>query len=213
MIVDEQLLLDSLAFWLAEYAHKYGKKLFVTNNKGTRQDQLVSYLCKEATKFHSAKTYNYQHPPSSNTDGFAECHIYASQENGIVVGSIDRTYGLYYREYNKIGAGIADVFPLFDIEYSEIVQLYEFLWKGKFKYDDPPGYQMIEFCNYAEVTYGIITDEQPPHTHRRWPYFTQGQKEFIAIVHQREKKTRHKILNRPYYLISNKAHLCTRSAP
>ncbi len=212
MIVNEGLLIEHLAKWLADYAKQYGKAVFVTNNKGSRQDAIVTHLCIEATKIHSGlKKHNYLHPPTSNTEGFAECHYYASEHNGLIVGPIDRTYGLYYRDYSKIGSALADIFPLFDLEYSEIVQLYKFLWNDEYKYNDPPGFQMIEFCNNAERTYGIITSENPPHTHSRWPYFTQEQKKWIAIVHQREKRTRHKIITRPYYHISNELQLCRRN--
>jgi hypothetical protein len=205
MIVDELVLIEYISKWLASYAKQSGRSLFVLNNSEARANQVVAELCHKATRIHGGlRSYICY-------GGFVECYHYADANNGVIVGSIDRTLGRYYRGYSKLGEGLADVQPLFDLEYSEIIQIYKFL-KDKYEGTDPEGHEMIEFCNNAERTYGIITDEKSPHLHSRWPYFTEEQKKWIGIIHQREKKTRHKALNRPFPNISDNPNLCKRNA-
>jgi hypothetical protein len=142
-----------------------------------------------------------------------------AEGNGLVVGSVDRTFGLYYRSYGKRSDGSADVFPLFDLEYLEIESITETIWpkidrweESKFstyRYQSPA--EDIEYANEAEAQYGIITSETPPNQHPRWPYLIGHQKAIIALVWQREKLTRHKMINRPYPILSDKSHLIKRA--
>jgi hypothetical protein len=232
MIVDEKLLVEYLAKWLADYAYRAGRATFVVANRGTREDWVVDQLCHEATKvIGGLKTNIRMVIDSERTDAeiLMSCHEYADDHNGIVVGSIERTFGLYWRGYQKMGDALADIFPLYDISYSEIIQLYDSMdldeFDGIYPIPGAAGYgmypipgadshkshKMVEFCNNAEALYGIITREDPPHTHKRWPYFTQEQKKWIALTHQREKKTRHKVLTKPYPVVSDKPQLCRRN--
>lgn len=209
MIVNDQLMIQYLANWLAMYAKNNGKSVFVVNKRShNRSDDLVLHLCNEGTKvFGGLKTEIYE--GRNDSASFIECLQIANKSNGIVVGSVSRTFGLYHRSFDKLTDGLADVYPLFDLEYSEIVELTK---DNIEEYHDFEDYKMVEFCNSAELIYGIITDIVAPSRHARWPYFTQEQKKWIGIVHQREKKTRHKKITKPFTSVSDKPNLCRRVA-
>lgn len=201
MIVNDSLLINYLSGWLSGYAFESGKTKFVIVDTGSRSDVLTHHICSEATKHHGG--FGVLSIPS-----FGE---YIEDNESLLVGSIDNTFGLYYRSFGKRREALADIFPLFDLLYSEIVQVTDSLSLSDHFPQDPPDYEMIEFCNRAESLYSIITYSKPPHMHNRWPYFTSTQKKWIAIAHQREKKTRHKAITKPYPVISDKDNLCKRN--
>lgn len=213
MITDEKAVIKFIAEWLASYTKQAGITMVIANDRGVSlaADAVTIHLCREAAreisglKVHVNKVDLYR---DTDTTSFMWCVKYASEHNGIVVGPTDKTYGLYTRGFDKHGEALADIFPLFDLELSDVDKLYKSMKiDGKLKY--PDGYQSIEFCNEAEEKYGIITRDDPPHTHPRWAYFTTEQKRSIALVHQREKKTRHKKMTKPYPIIP--ASLCKRT--
>lgn len=200
MIVNEDLLIKYISNWLADYVKQYDCNSFVLVKN--EKNNLLEYICREATKIYGGLKI------IKDCDNYISANNIATENKGIIIGSIDRTNGLYYRGYNKMGELLADIFPLFDIEYSEIVQVSK---KLCLEYPTFTDSALLEFCNEAESLYNIITMDNPPHTHERWPYFTHDQKQWIGIVHQREKKTRHKKLTRPFPIISDKPHICRRS--
>ncbi len=203
MITNENLLVQYLAKWLIDYIDECGRKTFVIVDHGTRQGDLVKLICSEATKIKGG--FKVRVCDTNHIDA----HKISNDTFGIVVGLIDRTTGLYYRGYSKLEDGLADIFPLFALEYSEIVQMTNKLFPDR-EYDDFVDHKMIEFCNKANALYGIITDEQMPNKNGRWPYFLTEQKKWLGLVHQREKATRHKAITKPYPEIPEM--LCRRSA-
>ena len=229
MITNQTLLIEHLAKWLAEYAKAAGRSVFVVGFDGTRSDALLLHICSNATENYGGfsthalsfptssleikKVFNgmvtYSIGPNSPSYYYLQCHEIA-QENGIIVGPVDRTFGLYYRSYGKRAEGSADIFPLFDLEYSEIVEITDSLWPGLWPAISLDTVHDIEFCNEAEAMFGIITREASPHLHPRWPYFIHTQKTILAKTHQREKLTRHKMLNKPYPVLADKPQLCRR---
>jgi len=228
MIINQDLLIEHLSKWLAEYAKAAGRSVFVVGFDGTRSDALLLHICSQATEnYGGLATHALSFPTSTikirqvfngmvtysidSSPGYCylQCHEIA-HDRGIVVGPVDRTFGLYYRSYGKRAAGSADIFPLFDLEYSEIVEITDSLWPGLWPAESTDIISDIEFCNEAEAMFGIITCEEPPHRHARWPYFIHTQKAVIAKIHQREKQTRHKKLDRPYPILSDKPQLCRR---
>jgi hypothetical protein len=197
MITNENLLVQYLAKWLFEYIDKCGRQTFVVVDNGSRQSDLVKLICSEATKIKGG--FKVMVCDTNHIDA----HKISDATLGIVVGFLDRTTGLYYRGYSKLDEGLADIFPLFGLEYSEIIQVTDKLFPDR-EYNDPLDHRMIEFCNKANALYGIITDEQTPNKNGRWPYFLTEQKKWLGFVHQREKATRHKAISKPY---PNCAHL------
>ena len=235
MITNHDLVIEYLAKWLADYAKAAGRSVFVVGFRGTRPDALLLNICSKAAELYgglsvealscsididirdifNGKT-NVCH--YDNQESFyLQCHR-AAEAKGIVVGPIDRTFGLYYRSYGKRAEGSADIFPLFDLNYIEIEELVEKTWPdidnweernfGMYKWQSPAA--DIDLCTEAEALYGIITSETPPNQHPRWPYFIGRQKETIAKVWQREKATHHKKLYRPYPTLSDKPQLVRR---
>jgi hypothetical protein len=202
MITNEIVLVQYLSKWLADYASKYGRQTFVVVDNGSRQSDLVKFICSEATKITGG--LKVQICDTNHIDA----HLISNDTFGIVVGLVDRTFGLYYRKYSKLDEGLADIFPLFALEYSEIIQVTDKLFPDR-EYNDPLDHMMIEFCNKANALYGIITDEQTPNKNGRWPYFLTEQKKWLGFVHQREKATRHKAITKPYPEIPEM--LCGRS--
>jgi hypothetical protein len=230
MITNQDLLIEHLAKWLAEYAKAAGRSVFVVGFDGARSDALLLHICSKATEnYGGLATHALSFPTSTieiknvfngnvtySIDSiknpgyyYLQCHEIA-HDHGIVVGPVDRTFGLYYRSYGKRAAGSADVFPLFDLEYSEIVEITDSLWPGLWPVESTDIVADIEFCNEAGAMFGIITCEESPHRHPRWPYFIHTQKAMIAKVHQREKLTRHKKMNKPYPSLSDKPQLYRR---
>jgi hypothetical protein len=240
MIVNQDLLIEHLAKWLVEYAKAAGRNVFVVGFRGCRSDALLLHICSKATEMYggnfvthalcmgdrvgaqsvfNGKITYYSHPFLSNENFYLNCHDIA-ENNGLVVGPVDRTFGLYYRSYGKRSDGSADVFPLFDLEYSDIRNIVGNLWPniGEFSWGDSifstytNQYPIadIEYANEAEALYRIITNTEAPNKHPRWPYFIANQKAIIALVWQREKLTRHKMITRPYPILSDKPQLCKR---
>lgn len=212
MIVNCELVEEYIANWLAEYAKKNHKSLFITAVRlENRSDYLVKDLCAKATAIVGGLKLETITVMNSLEEEYMECNMIASKLNGIVVGSIDRTYGFLTRKFGKRAEGAADVFPLLGLEYSEVIQITDL--SGLSFTQDPDDYSHYEFCNRAEAHYGIITNEDPPHKHPRWPYFTGEQKKWIAETHQREKRTRHKIITQPFPYIADRPQLCKRTEP
>jgi hypothetical protein len=232
MITNHELVIEYLAKWLAEYAKTSGRHRFIVGFRGTRADALLIRICSEArryngevtTKVHScAIGFNvatifdggFSRMHYDNSESFyLACHRLAEEHKGLIPGPVDRTFGLYYRSYGKRAEGSADIFPIFDLEYHEIVDITSKLWPAHFDWEDEQCqvYDLdrdkdIDFCAEAERLYGIITSDIMPNKHPRWPYFISSQKEIIAHVHQREKATRHKKIDRPYPLLSDKSQL------
>jgi hypothetical protein len=232
MIINTELLIEYLAKWISDYTKSAERNVLVVGFNGTRSDALLLHICSKATEKYGGLLTHALNFPTSSMDiktifngkvtyamgdytnlgyYYLQCSEIANN-NGIVIGPIDRTFGLYYRSYGKLVEANADIFPLFDLDYSDIIDMTNSLWPEKQWPQPPDNVSDIEFCNEAESLYGIITGEDSPNRHYRWPYFIHSQKAIIAKVHQREKLTRHKALTRPYPVLSDKPQLCKRIA-
>jgi hypothetical protein len=214
--MNHSFIIEHLAIWLATYIKNAGRNVFVVGFNGTRSDALLLQICSKATENYGGlsthalafgtksiditKVFNGKITHCIDKESieyyYLGCHDIANN-NGIVVGPVDKSFGKYSRNYGKRAEGSADVFPLFDMNYSDIINITDSLWPNLWPECNTAS--DLEFCNNAESLYGIITCEESPHKHSRWPYFIQNQKSIIAKVHQREKLTRHKDLsNKPY---------------
>ncbi len=175
MITNQDLVIEYLAKWLGDYAKSAGKNVLVVGFGGTQADALLLHICSKATEQYGKLTthaisfpynnvnikaiYNgnltysieYDYPPNIPEHYFLQCHQIAEAKAGIIVGAVDRTTGLYYRSYGKRAGGSADIFPLFDLNYSEIIEITSALWpninnwtKENININD------LEFANEAE---------------------------------------------------------------
>ena len=215
MITNVELLIEYLAKWTAEYTKENGKQLLVLVHSDNRRDTFANYICSQATKFHGGLRFTAitNHDANESVLRYTEAYTTASQNNGIIVGSVDKSFGLYSRNYSKLEYGFMDIFPLFDLEYTDIVQATRELFPGRTDWDaeEPPEvHRMLEFCNHMERIYSIVTDNESPHKHPRWPFLLKQQKDWIAKIHQREKWTRHKKMMKPFPEIPK--HICTGPA-
>lgn len=213
MITNVELLVEFLAIWTADYAKDHGKQLFVLVHSDNRRDTFMNYVCSHATKVHGGLRFKAITNHGDSLTPYVEAYSLASGNNGIIVGPIDRSFGLYTRNYKKVEYGFMDICPLFDLEYTDIVQATTELFPGRKDWEEEESteiHRMLEFCNHMEKLYNIITNEYPPHKHSRWPFLLKQQKDWIAKIHQREKWTRHKMMTKPFPKIP--AHLCTGPA-
>lgn len=128
---------------------------------------------------------------------YLRAHFIANDCSGIVLGSIDQTNKLL-RKYDKLSEYTSDIFPLYGIKYSQLVKLVNNTYPNiKPKLEDD--YETIEWCLDIDKKYGIITNDELPNKNNRWMYLMQNQKVMISKLHSIEKKTRHKIINKPCY--------------
>lgn len=215
-------MIKYLGQWVSDYVTKYNRKILVLTPRITNQDLFLVEICKKAlerlseSKIHIITNDNrikdiypnFEIEPDSRDDLYVSAAYYANKTDGLVISSITKTFGSYYRNYSKIRLGCEDIFPLLDLNQSNIYEVVKTLDSIKeYCYVPEKDIEIIEWCNYIEEKYGVITDEKPPHKHQRWPYFTAEQKKWVAFIHQREKKTRHKIIKGPFPTISDKSFL------
>jgi hypothetical protein len=215
VITNVELLVEYLAKWTAEYTKKNGKQLLVLVHSDNRRDTFTNYICSHATKFHSGLRFTAikNHDANESVLKYIDAYTIASQKNGIIIGSIDKGSGLYSRIYKKIEYGFMDICPLFDLEYTDIIQATLELFPSRTDWSDNESteiHRMLEFCNHMEKLYGIITADELPHKHSRWPFLLKQQKDWVAKIHQREKWTRHKKMMKPFPEIPK--HICTGPA-
>lgn len=209
--------LKTITKWLADYLKDNGKTTFVINFNGSREDGLLTYVCSEACKGTGTNVLVYSdyyvenilkqiYFGTSNVrnldkNSFIDALENAGMCNGVVVGSVEKTFGKYYRTYHKNCEFLADIFPFYDFSYSDIVELTcdifgcEIEWLDSWEVER---YQIVEWANSMEDKYGILTSKESPSRHDQWKYFTQDQKTMIAFMHARQHKTLHKIINKPY---------------
>jgi NAD+ synthase len=130
--------------------------------------------------------------------------------NGLIIGSRSKNE-LLYRNYNKYGAGNADIFPLLDLYKSEIYELFEYvaspmcygaiylLDRAKNKVFNDITDLEVEWADSENIRTGIITSDISPDKQRDWQRYTLRQRQIIARLHQLEKLSRHKVnTNLPY---------------
>lgn len=212
MIINPSAIISHISNWITNYIVSNGIKIIIVDINNSIESFLVYKLAANATEIIGGKlkliavTENIQYIQLANENNI-QCiygiirNIADINENSIVLGNIEKTYGLYNRCYNKNKELTADIFPIFDLYYSEIKDLIEFINPELLKnlnvreYSD---YSLNEWAIKQENKYGIICDDKLPHQHTLWYSFAMKQKEIIAQLHQREKKTRHKINTRPY---------------
>lgn len=234
-IKDHSLLKEYIGKWICNYTNHNNIECLIVNFIGTCNDAMLLSVCTEALKYCNkltmeivsssfpgegqpkdilSKIYSKKNnikyievPTNFSSLPFLYLMSHStSQKHCIVLGPIDKTYGQLYRGYDKLAEYTSDIFPLYDIKYSDI---FEFVMKEYPEIDWKEQINKKE-CRYLEwglsvnEKYGIIESEDSPTKHYKWPYFTTEQKQYVALLHQREKNTRHKKLNKPYLSFKGK---------
>ncbi len=127
---------------------------------------------------------------------------YADVYDGLVVGTVTATRGLLQRRHRKYGDGAADIFPLLDLHDSEIAQLAQHWMIRPTASIFPPATDSnnVEWAHRENDRHEIIiSQEAQPQQHHLWYKYTAPQKQMIAELYSREKRTKHKsLLTRPY---------------
>lgn len=142
----------------------------------------------------------------------------AATNNGLIVGTGNRSEDNLIRYYQKFGDGCVDISPITDLYKSEVYDLFNFLgskngkmlpsveaiykavptadlWEGGEQTDEKElgiSYDEIEWADKEEVNYGSVTCEDPAK-HDRWVTYSGRQKTVIAKISHMEKISRHKV--------------------
>jgi len=122
---------------------------------------------------------------------------YADVNNGLLIGSLNRNDRLN-RTYGKWNEGRADLFPIYDLYLSEINQLLRLHGLGDCCREMTSEDEMVEYLDSQHSD--IILADEMPNKNKMWFRYTLPQKEYIAKLHAREKKTRHKQVEPGRYL-------------
>jgi hypothetical protein len=134
-------------------------------------------------------------------EAFSTSLNYADAYNGLLIGSLSRNDRLS-RTYGKWKEGRADLFPIYDLYLSEINQLLQFNGLGDFCHEMTSIDEVTEYLDAQHPD--IILADEMPNKNKMWFRYTMQQKEAIAKLHAREKKTRHKQIDLSRYLALRK---------
>jgi hypothetical protein len=212
----EKVSLDisSISNWICNYATSYGKDTLLVPFDGSTNSAVVTWCCLQSTILKTGtlkvlsvvpnneqelfkKIFNHSYAELPGSQLYYHSLELAKNSNGICVGCVDKTYGSLYRSYKKYNEYLADIQPLYDFLYSEIVEMSESL--GFTKNIAPLDYRIYEWALQQESYYKIITSLDAPNKSYKWYTYTEEQRSFIAKMHQREKKTKHKEIKVPYF--------------
>jgi hypothetical protein len=230
MPISNATLLKVIPQWIIQYAENNYKNYLIIPFTGTINDialtkvaleakticGLLNVFCLVNSQFQNIYqewfgNSNIKYKLFDNSDlsiFYLNAHYLANENNGIVLGSIDKTRS-QVRSYNKLSEYTADIFPFYDIKFSQILEIIknfpehkqELINIRKESFQDE--YELLEWCLESDKLYGIITSDVMPNLHPRWPFFTNTQKTAIARFNRIEKTTRHKQINKPYYKIND----------
>jgi len=220
MIKNPNLFIKHIAEWLAKYAKDNGRKTFVLHYCGRATEAVLIKVCVEATKEMGGLSMIVGFEPGAEIEKIYSARKVESDfintalmtdevDLGLLLLPVTRTEAML-RNHHKKFVLLGDVFPFLDVKQSDITGIAEKFWPDvKFNDEKIVGIQSPEGLLDLEDNYGIITSEEMPSKHSRWPYLMQYQKKDIAFAHQREKLTRHKaIIGKPFPSIRDQKHLC-----
>jgi NH3-dependent NAD+ synthetase len=214
-VINSKNLKKFISLWIANYLKENGKEAIVTSWEPRCDSNVNLELCVKSREFYNTKVIvitnnsslikskykglveTYQEGDSEKETQNILANI-ADKKNGIIAGSLTKTDSLN-RSYHKFGKGAADIFPIYDLFYSETKEL------SKESFEDPIWNFKLEDLEWSvkmNEKKKIITDKETPNRKSDWCYLNLHQKTIVAQIHQREKKTRHKSLNnKPYCLV------------
>lgn len=130
----------------------------------------------------------------------------ASILKGAIIGNLNRIEYSLIRNFTKFGNKTGDILPVAELNRTEILNLIQFIIT-KYEISIPKYNKQDEILvNGTNITYDeleylerenhinkILSNESDPTKHRDWARYNTRQRQLICLIHQREKKTRHKI--------------------
>lgn len=209
MIIDHEATIKHLSSWIKRFAVDGSIKYIVVPHDQEWYPScslLVAALCSKAA-IQSVILSEFPLELLGNTDVFTRWSNYVrtdlyndynvwdhafgyvdTVDDGIVAGPICLNER-YNRTYHKRKQGAADFFPIFDLYLSEVNQLLNHLGIETAELSEKD--KLLEF---ADKQGPIITNYETPNHSHMWFQYTLPQKEAIAKLHAREKKTHHKAI-------------------
>jgi hypothetical protein len=226
MIKSNKNVLKHISDWLISYKKSSQAKCFVVYFDSTRHSTLLIHLCFLAAvpvyivttndSKASENNNNYKFLISLFGDKINPIHVFydsldapknpsythsiADLYSGIILGSIDKTFGLYLRKYKKHQEYTSDIFPLYDLFYSDIVKISSELFANVDFNDsaDENKVRLIEWSIMNNIRTSIITNAELPEKSKHWYMYNYNQKVIISEMYQRDKLTMHKKIQKPY---------------
>lgn len=187
-ILDSNYLLKQIVSKLESYANSNYIETFVLVNYNTPGFALSRYICKQIP---SKKTIIFD----KISDWFQN-----ERERSLIIGTINRNEAEHIRSYRKYDDGLADIFPIASLYYSEILELLkDMTWESNPKIDQVLTYSDVEWADRENERTKIIVNSDPPNKSRFWFRYTLKQQEILSRLHQREKVTRHKQIHAPIW--------------
>src|SRR5690606_10821192 len=147
--------------------------------------EIYAWSNDEIPKFDFAKKVNYD---PNDQEGLPL--KFFENEDCLIISSLCRTSGLVQRLFHKHNNS-ADIYPLLDLYYSEVLEIYKHLNKPdsliKEEFKEYENHEMLEFCDRENLKNQIISSDILPHKNEKWFRYTSEQKKAIAELHQLEK--------------------------
>ena len=194
VIVPDKLI-NHITDWVRFQLKTSHKDVLIVPFMGNRiESNLISYLCIHYNINHKLVLCNLEEDVYDATK-------FAEVTNGLVAGILNRCDISLLRAYHKYGLALADIFPLADLYYSELVELVAHV--GAENTAAPPifraglNYSLLEWADRENNYSKIIFNEEMPNKVKFWFRYTKPQKEIVSYLHQTEKRTRHKQIHAP----------------
>lgn len=192
MITNKEKLIQTIADFLSEYINNCPLNDFFIKD-ATNLDLTIK-VCELARRKCGANVYLIWRDNEENQYEFAK-HIggNAHEDECLTISGMCRTEGIIQRSFYKYDLSKqADIYPFLDLYLSEINQLQGYNSRN---YNPLYGtHEELERIDREDVKNGIISSDESPMKNFEWFKYTKPQRELIAKMHAREKKTRHKDL-------------------
>jgi hypothetical protein len=184
-----------LSVWVQKHCSAEGISKIYFEKSDTPSSLVLEKICR-ASLPGTISLHGVVLESEAEEDKGIELYKLAKLNNGVVASSLDYTYSKFCRKYSKARQNLADIFPLKSLLYSEVVEIAEHLTGNTYEREDD--WEMQEWAIHIDQECSIVSSVTRPNANKKWPYLTMFQKSFVAALHAREKKTKHKdIVNKP----------------
>ena len=210
MIRDIGLVTENISEWIANYCKNNNIESIIIPWENTHQAVVNTYLCnlsrkhyntgvfictQSTTSFFKDAGFIYINPAENL---YLESLKIASKTRSLVAGHVDMTYGKYARAYSKHKEGLADIFPLYSLYFSEVLEIFSSIFDNAEGLEEYKKIQGSKEYSYRDIEWAsqhkILKESSPPNTNQLWWSFTLEQKIILSYLHSRILKTNHKSL-------------------